>query len=111
LTLDPEGDPDNDFTPIVLVNRGGCSFVRKTRNIQDIGGKLVLIADSRANADPSSVIMVDDGTGSNIAIPTIMITKEEGESLRDAIIKTEAENNKPGAKKDYVVLDVQFEIV
>jgi hypothetical protein len=85
--------------------------VRKSRNIQDLGGALTIIADHRENSDPEKVIMMDDGTGTSIAIPTIMISKEDGKRLKDAIQRTEKENAKPGAKKEYVVLLVDFEIV
>jgi len=85
--------------------------VRKARNIQELGGALALISDSRDGADPEKAIMIDDGTGTSIAIPTIMISKEDGKQLKEAILKVEKENNRPGAKKEYVVLLIDFEIV
>ncbi len=111
MYLDPEGDPDNDFSPIVLVDRGACSFVRKSRNIQDLGGALALVTDYRDGADPEKVVMIDDGTGANIAIPTIMINKEDGKRLKDEIERTESNNKLGGTNKEYVVLMIDFEMV
>lgn len=112
--LDREGDPDQEFSPIVLVDRGNCSFIRKARNVQDIGGALCLIADNRADADPNDILMVDDGTGLNVAIPTVMISKEIGMALKAEIRRTEEENKRAiqkGQRKQYVVLIVEFEPV
>jgi len=110
IILDPEGDPDNDFSPIVLVDRGNCSFVRKARNVQELGGALTLIVDSRDDSDPTSVIMIDDGTGANIAIPTVMISKEDGARIKSAIKRTEENNKRQGVRKEFVVMIVDFEI-
>jgi len=110
IILDREGDPDNDFTPIVLVERGGCSFIRKTKNVQEIGGAMNLIMNHVNNQNPNEIIMVDDGTGLNVAIPTILISKENGEIIKRAILETEKNNARPGVKKEYVVLLVDFEM-
>ncbi len=109
--LDPEGDPDNDVSPIVLVDRGGCSFVRKTRNIQELGGALALVVDSREGKDPEQVVMIDDGTGSSIAIPTILISKADGKRLKDEVERTEASNKVNADNREFVVLMVDFELV
>ncbi len=108
--LDREGDPDNDFTPIVLVERGNCSFIRKTKNVQELGGAMNLIMNSIPGQAPEDIIMVDDGTGINVAIPTVMISKEDGERIKQAIIETEKNNKIAGNRKDYVVLLVEFEM-
>ena len=107
--MDPEGDPDNDISPIVLVDRGGCSFVRKSKNVQELGGALTIIVDTRDNSSPESVIMIDDGTGSNVAIPTLMISKEDGAKIKESILKTE-ESIKKNEKKEYTVLMIDFEL-
>lgn len=106
--LDPEGDPDKDFSPIVLVERGKCSFVRKSRNIQALGGSLALIMDNQENSNPEEIIMSDDGSGSSITIPTIIISKEDGELIRNEVIQTESDNKIPGRPKEFTVLVVEF---
>lgn len=111
IILDREGDPDSDFSPIVLVDRGNCSFIRKTKNVQEIGGAVTLIADYRDNANPENIIMIDDGTGLSVAIPTIMISKEDGKILKNAINSTMERNKNNNLIKEYVVLIIDFEIV
>ena len=110
VILDREGDPDNDFTPIILVERGGCSFIRKSKNVQEIGGAMTLIMNHHLGENPEDIIMVDDGTGINVAIPTVIIGKEDGDAIKQAIISTEASNKKTQSKKEYVVLLVDFEM-
>jgi hypothetical protein len=51
--------------PIILVKRGECSFVKKVRNIERIGGKVGIVVDDKIE-DVQYVIMSDDGTGSGI---------------------------------------------
>jgi hypothetical protein len=47
---------------MILVDRGECTFVTKTRNIARAGGELAIIVD---NSDKliENIIMSDDGTG------------------------------------------------
>lgn len=93
----------------MLLSRGNCSFVRKSKNVQELGGALALVADIY-DEDPDNVIMVDDGTGSTIVIPTILISKEDGRVIREAVKDIEDKNKEPNRIKDYVVLIVSFEM-
>jgi hypothetical protein len=68
-------------SPIVVVKRGGCSFVQKVRNVEHGGGKLAVIVDEEDNENPQTIIMVDDGTGNGIQIPSVMIGKTQGNAL------------------------------
>lgn len=40
-------DEESDMTPIVMVDRGECSFVVKVRNIENMGVKMAIIVDNR----------------------------------------------------------------
>ncbi len=111
MTFDREGDPDQDFSPIVIVDRTGCTFVRKVRNIQELGGALAVIVDFRENENPENLVMIDDGTGSSIVIPSILISKEQGLKLISAVEQTERANAVAGAMKQYVALMVDFAMV
>lgn len=77
-------DPDDDDhpTPIILVDRGQCTFVKKVRNIEHAGGRLGIVMDNSID-DISSVIMSDDGTGMGINIPSLLIGKSDGKILKD----------------------------
>ena len=59
--ISPEGnenDPSN--TPIVLVQRGNCTFVTKTKFAQLIGAKMVIVVDNKDQA-LDNIVMADDG--------------------------------------------------
>lgn len=43
---------------------------------------MAIIIDNKDFEDPSSVIMSDDGTGSGIGIPAILISETDGEKLK-----------------------------
>ena len=82
--FDYSKDPDDDKhpTPIILVDRGNCAFVKKVRNIEHAGGRLAIVMDHKKE-DISSVIMSDDGTGMGISIPSLLIGKGDGEILKN----------------------------
>jgi hypothetical protein len=70
-----------DQTPIIMVDRGYCSFVSKTRNIQNAGGKVALIINHDQQFD-DIYALEDDGSGTDINISTILIPEEEGHHLK-----------------------------
>ena len=76
-------------TKIVLVERGECSFVTKVRNAERAGASLLVVADHQQE-DIQNVIMGDDGTGTGIRIPSMLIGKEEGQILIDQALKNES---------------------
>lgn len=75
------GDPDAEPSPIVIVNRGGCPFVKKVRNIEHAGGSLAVIIDDKPGEKVDSVIMIDDGSGNGINIPSMLIGQEDGKYI------------------------------
>lgn len=86
IKIDGSYDPDTDPSPIVIVERGGCSFVKKVRNIEHAGGRLAIIIDAK-DEDIENVIMVDDGNGNGIRIPSMMIGKRDGGYIKDFLLK------------------------
>lgn len=77
-------DSDGDITPFYLVERGGCSFVKKVRNLEAIGVAVVIVVDE-TEEDVDNVIMSDDGTGGGIRIPSMLIGKTDGRKLIDFV--------------------------
>jgi len=69
-------------TKILLVDRGECTFVTKVRNAERAGASLVVVIDN-VNENITNVIMGDDGTGTGIRIPSMLIGKEDGSKLRE----------------------------
>tara|TARA_B110000285_G_scaffold228816_1_gene292414 strand:+ start:7 stop:330 length:324 start_codon:yes stop_codon:yes gene_type:complete len=75
FTNDFSGDPDDDLSPIFLVERGNCSFVTMARNIEKAGGALALIIDTKSE-NVSDIVLSDDGTGAGIEIPAMLINSK-----------------------------------
>jgi len=75
-------DSDGDVTPFFIAERGGCSFVKKVRNLENIGVAVVIIVDD-TDEDIESIIMSDDGTGGGLRIPAMLVGKTDGKKLID----------------------------
>jgi len=73
----PGNESEKMATKIVVVARGNCSFVTKVRNAERAGASLLVVVDNNLE-DVKNVIMGDDGTGTGIRIPSMLIGKEEG---------------------------------
>lgn len=67
-------------TKIIIARRGQCTFVNKVRNAERSGASLLVVVDSRAE-NVTNVIMGDDGTGTGIRIPSMLIGKTDGDML------------------------------
>jgi hypothetical protein len=65
---------------IVLYDRGECAFSAKVLNAQGANAHAVIIVDNVA--DGPDLIMADDGTGANIAIPALFVRKEYGDKIK-----------------------------
>lgn len=89
---------------ILMVDRGGCTFVKKVRNAQRSGAAGVIIADNKClcsagdKCKPDSAdevcemkepIMADDGSGSDISIPSFLMFKEDVDPVREALKNNE----------------------
>ncbi len=101
-----EKDNDLDKYPIIMVDRGNCTFVAKARNVQNAGGHLALIIDN-TDEDVHKLMMADDGTGRDIQIPAILVSKKEGDILKKFFV----DNQNDRALLDSIIISVEFEIV
>ena len=84
---------------ILMVDRGDCTFVKKVRNAQRSGAAGVIIADntclcSAHNCTPDyegepceskEPIMADDGSGSDITIPSFLMFKQDSDPIKDSL--------------------------
>lgn len=88
---------------ILMVDRGGCSFVKKVRNAQRAGAAGVIIADTTClcsagdkcqsdagYCEAQEPIMADDGSGSDVTIPSFLMFKQDVDPIRDVL-----KSNKP----------------
>jgi hypothetical protein len=64
---------------IALIDRGTCRFIAKVRNAQAAGAVAAIIVNNVAGPPPG---MADDGTGSDITIPSVMISQASGDSIK-----------------------------
>eukprot|EP00929_Paragymnodinium_shiwhaense_P053176 TRINITY_DN26620_c0_g1_i1.p1 TRINITY_DN26620_c0_g1~~TRINITY_DN26620_c0_g1_i1.p1 ORF type:complete len:546 (+),score=148.81 TRINITY_DN26620_c0_g1_i1:150-1640(+) len=87
---------------IALVRRGKCSFVTKVRVAAAKGAHAVIIVDKEDSVltqkDIQKIIVADDGYGQNIDVPSMLISKEEGQKLID------------GAKKSQVIVELAWDV-
>ncbi|MCF4010717.1 S8 family serine peptidase [Rheinheimera sp. UJ63] len=78
LACDPLAE-DVDLTgKAVLLSRGTCGFVVKAKVAQDRGAAFVIIA----NSNPGEAPIVAGGTDDSVTVPTVMITKEIGDTIK-----------------------------
>ena len=80
---------------ILMVDRGGCTFVKKVRNAQRSGAAGVIIADDTClctagdactsepgiECESREPIMADDGSGSDISIPSFLMFKQDSDPV------------------------------
>ena len=85
---------------ILMVDRGGCTFVKKVRNAQRAGAAGVIIADNTClcsdadcvvksdnpSCETSEPIMADDGSGGDISIPSFLMFKVDADLIKDQLM-------------------------
>ena len=67
--------------PFMVAARGGCSFVTKVRNMEDNGVAVGIVIDNTDKETIYDIVMSDDGTGAGIRIPSMLISKQDGDKL------------------------------
>eukprot|EP00545_Synedropsis_sp_CCMP1620_P002657 CAMPEP_0119012718 /NCGR_PEP_ID=MMETSP1176-20130426/7339_1 /TAXON_ID=265551 /ORGANISM="Synedropsis recta cf, Strain CCMP1620" /LENGTH=512 /DNA_ID=CAMNT_0006965731 /DNA_START=27 /DNA_END=1565 /DNA_ORIENTATION=+ len=79
---------------ILMVDRGGCTFVNKVRNAQRSGAAGVIISDSTCLCSAGDAcksddacetrepVMADDGSGSDITIPSFLMFKQDADPIK-----------------------------
>ncbi|XP_029019191.1 protease-associated domain-containing protein 1-like [Betta splendens] len=78
-------DTDTIQGQVVLVERGGCSFVQKTRQVEEAGGKAVLIADNAVDNDSQYLDMITDGSTAKPSIPALFLLGRDGMMIRRSL--------------------------
>jgi len=70
---------------IVMVRRGKCSFVTKVKVARKKGAHAVIIVDKENSVltsnDIRRIIVADDGYGDNVDIPSLLISRQDGQEL------------------------------
>ena len=69
------------ITPFMVAARGGCTFVTKVRNMEETGVAVGIVIDNDDTEDIDTIVMSDDGSGAGIRIPSMLISKADGDKL------------------------------
>lgn len=111
LPIDPTANPYwNRFLPafdspapqrmVVLLDRGGCMFVTKVRNVQNANALRgsavsVIIADNIVETDGILPYMSDDRLASQngVTLSSLMISKSDGDILKTYLLDQESTNS------------------
>jgi hypothetical protein len=79
----------DDPNPIVFIKRGECSYVQKVRNAEHGGSKLAVIVDEKNDENIKYIVMMNDGTGNGIIIPSVLLNKDPGNTIIDFLTSNE----------------------
>lgn len=91
-------DTDQLASSMLLLDLSHCSNTLQAKHAQEIGMKcLILINDN--DRDISLVNFNDDGLGTEVTIPTIVITKQDGDTIKQELLK-----------KSHVEISIEFEL-
>lgn len=82
-------DSGDVLRKIFLLQRGNCTFVKKAMVAQLLGANAIIAVDNPESTwdreTVASVIIADDGKGGDVSIPTVLVAKEDGKILMDAV--------------------------
>ncbi len=75
-------DPLIGESPFIMVKQGECSIFDKVSNIENSGGHLAIII-SETDAPVEGIFVSEEGLGSDITIPAVLISNKDGKILTD----------------------------
>jgi len=74
---------------IILVRRGECTFAQKVRVAAAKGAHAVVVVDKEksdlTSEEIQKIVMASDGLGDDIRIPSILVSKDDGKKLIEAV--------------------------
>ena len=77
---------------VVIVDRGACSFPKMAKEVEKIGGDMILIVNNEPGSISGYKVTNDDGRGREVTIPVAMISYNDGKAIMDYIINHPKEN-------------------
>ena len=77
---------------VVLVDRGSCPFPQMAKEVEKIGGDMILIVNNKPGSVKDEKVTNDNGRGNEITIPVAMISYNDGKAIMDYIINHPKEN-------------------
>lgn len=96
----PDGEHrERQLIHIIMVRRGLCSFVEKVKTAISKGAHAVVIVDGEnATHDLQHVVVADNGHGTSIRVPSLLISHEAGEHLIEA------------ARREQVIVELAWDV-
>ena len=79
---------NNGSYPILIMYRGNCTFAQKALNAQLVGAKVLIVVDNVVEFE-SGVSIIPDDSHTGITIPTIMISKQDGDNIQYYLDQTD----------------------
>ena len=70
-----------------MIDRGDCSFVEKVQGAQLGGAVGVIVANNVPGTAPIAMGGSVEGGSSSILIPSVMISYEDGQILKDELVQ------------------------
>lgn len=86
-----------------MVREGNCSFFEKVRNIENAGGHLAIII-SETEDSVNGIFLSEEGLGSDITIPAILVSRKDGQKLADYYVRHPTKEDNRDIR-----LEVQFQ--
>ena len=80
--------------------------MRKVKNVENTGARAAIIINN-VKGDISNYVMLDDGTGSDIMIPAVLISQEDGKILKQYF---KDNKNSEDKFKNQVQISIDFEM-
>ena len=71
--------------------------------MEKAGASLAVIIDNKSNEDVKNVIMSDDGTGTGIRIPAMLISRKDGDKLVEFLKNQESLSRKASLSAEFVM--------
>lgn len=99
-------DLNVDESPIMILTLGSCSAITKVINAQKTRAHAVILINNHPKQNISDVHIYDYGRGSEVSIPSLVISYEDGKILTDYY--NDNINNKE--KLNSIKLNIEFEM-
>ena len=77
---------------VVMVDKGSCSYPKMAKEVEKIGGDMILIINNEPGSVLGYKVTNDDGRGGEVSIPVAMISYNDGKTIMDYIINHPKEN-------------------
>jgi len=104
------GYDDESDSLIILVDRGNCSFATKVYYGEMVGAGMVIIVNQKGRMFNNNMFMVDDGNklGTNIGIPSMMMSYEDGIIIENQILNSFTNTSKNYSNDTFLLATFDF---